>query len=268
METNIFLPSPGRIIDVRPETDIDWTYRVEWTGDTPQPGQFLQVSVPRVGEAPISTSGWGDGWIELTIRKVGRVTEGIFALGIGDMLHLRGPYGRPFPAEEFAGHRTIIAAGGTGLAPVRGLIRQLLGSLRTSDGPSSLDVLTGFKTPADVLFATDLKAWADQTSVIVTVDRAETGWDGHVGVITTLIPGLDLADLADTRVVVVGPPLMMKYTVAAFLDRGIAPERLWVSHERRMSCGVGKCGHCKVMNNYVCVDGPVFRYADAQWLTD
>ena len=87
-------------------------------------------------------------------------------------------------------------------------------------------------------------------------------------VITTLIPGLEIADIARTRAVVVGPPMMLKYTVATFLDRGLAPEQIWVSHERRMSCGVGKCGHCKIMNSYVCIDGPVYRYADAQWLTD
>lgn len=268
MTTNIFLPEPAHIIDIRQETSIDWTYRVEWTGDTPQPGQFFQVSVPRVGEAPISTSGWGDGWIELTIRKVGRVTEAIFALQTGDLLHLRGPYGKPFPVTEFAGHHTIIAAGGTGVAPVRGLILHLLATLGTGEGPPSFTILAGFKTPEDMLFASDLQAWADQTPVLVTVDRADVGWDGHEGVITTLIPALSIPDINDARVVVVGPPLMMKFTLAAFLERGVTPEQLWVSHERRMSCGVGKCGHCKIMNSYVCIDGPVYRYADAQWLTD
>jgi len=268
MDTNIFRPRAARIIEVRPETAIDWTYRLEWTGGTPQPGQFFQVSVPRVGEAPISTSGWGDGWIELTIRKVGRVTDAVFGLDVGVLLHLRGPYGRPFPVAEFAGHHTIIAAGGTGLAPVRGLIQHLLGTLGKDEGPSFLNVLAGFKTPGDVLFTSDLRAWADQTPVLLTVDRADSDWRGHEGVITTLIPDLEIRDIEDARVVVVGPPLMMKFTLAAFLDRGIAPEQLWVSHERRMSCGVGKCGHCKIMNSYVCIDGPVYRYADAQWLTD
>jgi len=268
MDMNIFLSQPVRIIDVRPETAVDWTYRVAWTGDRPKPGQFFQVSVPRVGEAPISTSGWGDGWIELTIRKVGRVTDAIFALQLGDVLHVRGPYGKPFPVGEFTGHHAIIAAGGTGLAPVRGLIQHLLAVLGKETGPSSLTILAGFKSPSDRLFTSDLGTWGNQTPVLLTVDRADSDWTGHQGVITTLIPDLNIPDLSDARVVVVGPPLMMKFTLAAFLDRGIAPEHLWVSHERRMSCGVGKCGHCKIMNSYVCIDGPVYRYADAQWLTD
>ncbi|MDX9982288.1 MAG: anaerobic sulfite reductase subunit AsrB [Lentisphaeria bacterium] len=268
MESNISRPRPARIIGVHPETAIDWTYRLEWDGDSPRPGQFFQVSVPHVGEAPISTSGWGDGWIELTIRKVGQVTGAIFELGAGDRLHLRGPYGNPFPLADFAGNHTFVAAGGTGLAPVRGLIQSLLATLGKAGGPSGLVILAGFKTPGDMLFAADLQAWSKQTSVLLTVDRAAPGWNGHEGVITTLIPGLEIADIARTRAVVVGPPMMLKYTVATFLDRGLAPEQIWVSHERRMSCGVGKCGHCKIMNSYVCIDGPVYRYADAQWLTD
>lgn len=268
MERNLFLPRPARIREIRTETAIDWTYRLGWDGDMPQPGQFFQVSVPRVGEAPVSCSGRGNDWIELTVRKVGRVTSAIFGRGIGQRLHLRGPYGRPFQVSEFVGHHTIIAAGGTGLAPVRNLIEILLARLADTDGPSTLKIMAGFKTPADVLFASDLERWAELTTVMPTVDRADSTWQGHEGVITTLIPELEIGDLADTRVVVVGPPLMMKYTVAAFLDRGVSPTHLWVSHERRMSCGVGKCGHCKIMNSYVCVDGPVYRYADAQWLMD
>lgn len=268
MTDNIYLPQPAPILAVRAETALDWTYRLRWTGDLPLPGQFFQVSVAGVGEAPISASGWGEGWIELTIRKVGAVTQAIFALAVGDRLHLRGPYGKPFPVAEFAGHRAIVAAGGTGLAPVRGLIRHLLATCGTAVGPTDLTILAGFKSPADVLFADDLRDWSGQVSATCTVDRAATGWTGHVGVITTLIPGLAIPEPATTRVVVVGPPLMMKYTVAAFLDRGIAAEQLWVSYERRMSCGLGKCGHCKIMHSYVCVDGPVYRYADAQWLLD
>ena len=264
MAENTYLPHPAPILDIRQETAVDWTFRLRWNGDSPRPGQFLQLSVPRAGEAPISASGWGYGWVELTVRRVGTVTGALFALPVGSTVHLRGPYGNPFPVEEFAGWPTVVAAGGTGLAPVRGLIRHLLGTKGTVAGPSEATILAGFRSPADVLFAADLAAWG----ATVTVDRGGPGWQGHVGVITTLVPDLPMPDPAAVRAVVVGPPLMMKYTVASFLDRGLAPEQIWVSYERRMSCGLGKCGHCKIMHSYVCVDGPVYRYADAQYLID
>lgn len=268
MEESVYLPREADILAIHAETEIDRTYRLRWNGDAPRPGQFFQVSVLRVGEAPISASGWGEGWVELTIRNVGRVTDAVFALGVGDRLHLRGPYGKPFPVADYVGKPVIVAAGGTGLAPVRGLIRQLVRTCGAVTGPATVRILAGFKSPGDLLFHADLAEWASTVPVTVTVDRGTPDWQGHVGVITTLIPRLDIPDPAGTQVVVVGPPLMMKYTVAAFLERGIASENLWVSYERRMSCGLGKCGHCKIMDSYVCVDGPVYRYADAQWLMD
>lgn len=268
MENNFYKPQAAEILAIRSETDLDWTYRVKWRGQMPEPGQFFQVSVPRVGEAPFSVSGWGDDWIEMTIRQVGLVTNAIFNLNVGDSLHLRGPYGHPFPVEEYAGHHIIIAAGGTGLAPVRSLIQRLLATRGLKEGPSEVVILTGFKSPAEILFWQDLQQWAEQTSVTTTVDKADENWTGPEGVITTLIPDLTIPNLADTRIIVVGPAVMMKFTLATFLQRGIAPEHLWLSHERRMSCGVGKCGHCKIMDSYVCIDGPVYRHTEAQWLMD
>ena len=268
MDQNIYKPVPVEILDIRAETAVDWTYRLKWSGEKPQPGQFFEVSLPRVGEAPFSISDWNDDWIELTIRKVGLLTNNIFSLDIGDLLHLRGPYGSSFPVEEFASHNAIIAAGGTGLAPVRGLIKQLVKTQGQPHGPSSLTVLAGFKSPGDMLFRSDLEAWSEQTSVSLTVDRDDKHWNGNVGVITTLIPSLDIPDISDVRVVVVGPPLMMKFTIFAFLERKIPSEQIWVSYERRMSCGLGKCGHCKIMDKYVCIDGPVFRYAETENLLD
>ncbi len=194
MDPNIYRPLPAEILDIRAETTIDSTYRLRWDGTAPQPGQFFQVSVLRVGEAPISASGWGDGWIELTIRNVGRVTSAIFDREIGDSIHLRGPYGTPFPLDEYAGRHTIVSAGGTGLASVRGLIRHLLATCGTEAGPSAVTILAGFKSPEDMLFTANLDTWAEQVPVSRTVDRADSSWSGHVGVITTLIPDLDIPD--------------------------------------------------------------------------
>ncbi len=262
--TNPYLPTPAQILEVRPETAIDWTYRLAWP-EAPRPGQFFEVSVPRLGEAPISVSGFGEGWIEMTIRKVGRVTDGIFALRPGDTLHLRGPYGNGFEPQRFAGRHLIVAAGGTGLAPVRGVVRHWV---EHRDALKGLDVLLGFRDAGNILFRDEIAAWADRSAVQVTVDHGGEGWTGHVGVITTLIPDLPIPSLPDVEAIVVGPPVMMKFTVLALLERGLAEQQIWVSYERRMSCGIGKCGHCKINDRYVCLDGPVFNFSEARWLID
>ena len=261
---NPYVPLPAEILSVHPETAIDFTYRLAWPG-RPQSGQFFEVSVPGLGEAPISVCDFGEGYIEMTIRKIGRVTDGIFDMRPGQTLFLRGPYGRGFPVERLGGRHLIVAAGGTGLAPVRSVINHFV---RHRDRVQALDVLLGFKTPADVLFRDDLAAWTRNTSVRITVDRPDQAWQGHVGVITTVLPHVEIQDLAAVEAVVVGPPMMMKFTVLALLDRGIPEDHIWVSYERRMSCGIGKCGHCKINDRYVCLDGPVFNLSEARWLID
>ena len=262
--TNPYLPTRATILDIRRETPIDWTFVLEWTRK-PLPGQFFEVSVPQWGEAPVSISDIGEDRIEMTIRKVGRLTDAIFSLMPGEALFLRGPYGNGFPMERFAGRQLIIAAGGTGLAPVRPIIRHCTSQ---SGFLAKLDILLGFKTPDDMLFRSNVEEWKKSAAVHITVDRATGEWNGPQGVITALIPQVQINDLDRTEVIVVGPPLMMKFTVLAFLDRGISPNRIWVSYERRMSCGAGKCGHCKIHDRYVCLDGPVFNYAEARWLQD
>ncbi|GAK52288.1 anaerobic sulfite reductase subunit B [Candidatus Moduliflexus flocculans] len=264
MEKNPYAAQPARILEIRPETAIDWTFRLAWNNNS-RSGQFFQVSVPKFGESPISVSDFGDGWLDMTIRNVGLVTSEMFKMTPGDRLYLRGPYGNGFDAAAFAGRHIIVAAGGTGLAPVKGLIRQFAAGTPPT---SRLDIVVGFKTPADVLFRDDLAAWKRAANLWLTVDRATSEWADHVGVIPTLVPKIPLNLSESYDVIIVGPPLMMKFTVQAFLERGVAPERIWVSYERRMSCGVGKCGHCKIDDVYICQDGPVFNYSRAQWLMD
>jgi anaerobic sulfite reductase subunit B len=262
--TNPYQPQPATILDIRRQTASDSTFRLAW--ETPaQPGQFFEVSVPRLGEAPISISAIGDGYLEMTIRKMGCVTEGIFALRVGDTLFLRGPYGHGFPLARLAGSSLLIAAGGTGLAPVKPVIEYCLAHPELFP---RCEVLLGFRSPRELLFREEIVAWQQQIPVQVTVDQADDAWTGHVGVITRLIPALDLSPLDGVQAVVVGPPLMMKFTVLALLERGLRAEQIWVSYERRMSCGLGKCGHCKINEKYVCVDGPVFNFAEARWLID
>jgi anaerobic sulfite reductase subunit B len=126
----------------------------------------------------------------------------------------------------------------------------------------------GFKSPRDILFAGEFEQWARSASVRVTVDKPDEHWKGHAGVITTLLPEVPLPSLVDVAAVVVGPPIMMKFCLQGLLSRGLSAEQIWVSYERRMSCGLGKCGHCKINGKYVCLDGPVFNFSQAQWLVD
>ena len=264
MSDNPYIPRASEILEIRRETPIDYTYRLAWPAQ-PAPGQFFEVSVPGLGEAPISVCDFGPGYVEMTIRKVGRVTAGIFVKAPGERLYMRGPYGHGFPLEQFDGRHLVIVAGGTGLAPVKSVISRCVSDSRRLAG---LDVLVGFKSPADILFRQELAAWKAQARVQLTVDRGEDGWTGPVGVVTGLIPQLEFPDKSNVVAIVVGPPVMMKYSLAALLAEGLTKEQIFVSYERRMSCGIGKCGHCKINDTYVCLEGPVFNFAKAQELKD
>jgi anaerobic sulfite reductase subunit B len=261
--TNPYRPFKAEILSVTPQTDIDFTFRLA-ADIKVAAGQFVEVSLPGVGEAPLSVSDYGPGWIEMTIRKVGRLTGAVHGLAPGGSLFVRGPYGRGFPVERFWGRHLVIAAGGTGLAPVK----SIMGRSREM-GVKSLTLLAGFKSPADVLFGDLFAAWRSHGRVQVTVDRDDTGgWSGAVGLITGLIGGLDLPEPRNTGVIIVGPPVMIKFAAREFFNKGIPAEQVWVSLERKMCCGLGKCGHCKIGGVYVCLEGPVFNLADAEGLID
>jgi len=259
------MPAPHRVIGITRETGLEWTFRIE-SDIPPALGQFYMVSIPRVGEMPISISGMGHGWIEMTIRNVGRVSHAVHSLKEGALLFLRGPYGNGFPLEEFKGQHVIIAAGGLGIAPVRPLVEYYY---YNPDIVDKLDLLFGFKSPDAILFRDDIERWKGRFETILTVDDGCGVWDGEcVGLITGYVNGVALSENHKIEIVIVGPPVMMKYTAAEFIKKGVPEERIIVSMERRMSCGLGKCGHCKVDESYVCLDGPVFRYRDAAKLID
>ncbi len=176
-----------------------------------------------------------------------------------------GPYGNGFPLEEFKGQHLVIAAGGSGVSPVRPLIEHYY---KNPDQVGRLDLLLGFRGPDAILFKEDIDRWKTQFETILTVDKAPDDWEGNVGLITKYVDAITLSDVQRMDVIIVGPPVMMKFTAQEFLSRDIPQERLVVSMERRMSCGIGKCGHCKVGECYVCLDGPVFRYHEAAKLID
>lgn len=253
---------PAKILSLYDETPVDRTFELEYTGDI-QIGQFFQVSVPGVGEAPISISEYKPGSLFMTIRRVGRVTDVIFNLKPGDNLFLRGSYGNGFLVENFKDAPVSVIAGGTGLAPVRGLVERL--SLTSAD---SLELLVGFKSMGDRLFIDTLSTWENRFKALVTLDKEEDGWSGLSGLVTTHMDRLSFEDKAVRKYVVVGPPIMMKFVTLELLKRQVPEENIVVSFERNMSCGIGKCGHCKIDETYVCLEGPVFTYTKAKHLID
>ena len=261
---NEYIPFISEIKEVIKHTDIEYTFRMTYEGDV-KPGQFFEVSIPKYGEAPISVSGIGEGTIDLTIRRVGKVTNEIFTNYVGDKLFLRGPYGNGFDINDYKGKEVTVVAGGTGLSPVRGVVEYFADHM---DEVKSFNLICGFKSPEDILYKDDLKAWKDKINIILTVDKAEEGYEGNTGLVTTYIPDLKIEDMNNTAFLVVGPPMMMKFTVLEILKRGIAEENIWISHERKMCCGIGKCGHCKMDDTYICLDGPVFNYTKGKDLVD
>lgn len=264
MTTNEYIPFLSEIKDVIQHTEIEYTFRMAFKGEV-KPGQFFEVSIPKYGESPISVSGIGEGYVDLTIRKVGRVTNEIFRNYKGDKLFLRGPYGNGFDLTNYQGKELIVVAGGTGLSPVRGVVDYFASQPEQSTG---FTLIAGFKSPQDVLFKDDLESWKQSSQIILTVDQAEAGYEGDVGLVTKFIPNLEIKELEHVQVIVVGPPMMMHFTVLEFLKRGIAEENIWISQERKMCCGIGKCGHCKIDDTYICLEGPVFNYTKGKYLID
>ena len=261
---NLYKPFLSGIKEIIKHTELEYTFRMEFEGDV-RPGQFFEVSIPKFGEAPISVSGVGNGTVDMTIRKVGKVTNELFEGFEGSSFFIRGPYGNGFDLEIYKGRQLIIVAGGTGVSPVRGVIDYFT---KNPEQVKGFAAVIGFKSPADILFAEDIKLWEQNKSFILTVDKGGKEYKGNEGLVTQYIPHIAIADVKDVQVIVVGPPVMMKFAVAEFLRRNVPEENIWISYERKMCCGLGKCGHCRIGDKYVCLDGPVFTYAEGKLLAD
>lgn len=261
---NEYIPFQSEVVEIIKHTDIEYTFKMSFVGDV-KPGQFFEVSLPKFGEAPISVSGITDTTVDLTIRKVGHVTTEIFENGVGSKLLMRGPYGNGFDLEKYRGKELIIVAGGTGVSPVRGVIDYFAKNIEER---VNLTLIAGFKGTKDILFKEDFKMWKTTSDIILTIDKEEEGYDGHVGLVTNFIPDLDIKSMDNVEAIVVGPPIMMKFATKALIDRGVPESQIWVSQERKMCCGLGKCGHCKINDTYICLDGPVFNYVDNKSLID
>ena len=267
-----YLPRVATVAAMKSFTPKEAWYRLRFddgAGIEYAAGQFMEVSVLGIGEAPISICS-GPGRrddLEMCIRCVGDVTGRLHQLKVGDKIGLRGPFGNGFDMDQAAGKDLLFVAGGLGLAPCRSFIQA---ALDRRDQYRRVTILYGARTPSDLLFGDDLEAWAARQDCrfMMTVDRGDENWKGHTGVITTLFREIDKPDPANTIAFIIGPPVMFKFAVLEALAMGLRKANIYCSLERRMKCGLGKCGHCQIRDVYVCQDGPIFNYAEVMRLRE
>jgi NAD(P)H-flavin reductase len=264
------VPVPHRVRSRVQETTDTWTLELEPAGGNgPEadfgPGQFNMLFAFGVGEVPISISGvTGNGALVHTIRDVGAVTKALCAAEVGTVVGLRGPYGSSWPLAAAEGRDLVIVAGGLGLAPLRSAVVE---ALESPGRVRSTHLLYGGREPGQLLYREEVGRWLTSgVEAALTVDSADSGWIGEVGVVTKLVVRAPF-DPADAVALVCGPEVMMRFVARALAVRGVEPERIYLSLERNMKCAVTHCGRCQLGPSFVCREGPVFRLADVEpWL--
>ncbi len=265
MEKDIYLPQLATVNKARlmNGTELYMDISMDEGQLNYKPGQFVEVSVAGIGEAPISISSspTKKDSFELVIRKIGNVTNKTHKMRSGDKIGIRGPYGNGcYPIDEAKGQNLVFICGGIGLVPQRSFINYVLDN---RDDYGDLTVLLGTKCSNQRFFHSELETWhkRDDIHFLETVDETDDCWLGNVGVVTTLIPKIE-SELATSYIFICGPPIMYKFVLMALQEDNVPHENIYLNLERKMKCGVGKCGHCQINDKYVCVDGPVFRYSD------
>jgi NAD(P)H-flavin reductase len=266
-QDNVYLPHIvviEKIIDETPGVSTfhfnfkDKKLREEFTFES---GQFGEYSVFGIGEAPfcISSSPTRRDHLEFAVQRVGKVTNALHRLGVGAEIGFRGPYGNSFPLDLLRGKNLVFVAGGIGLAPLRSLIWNVIDN---RDKYQKIDIIYGARSPADLCFRYDLDSWGKDKTVnmVITVDRGDDAWTGREGFVPQVLE--QVAPSASNAVAIVcGPPIMIRFTFPVLAKLGFTPEQMLTTLEKRMKCGIGKCGRCNIGNLYVCRDGPVFTYA-------
>ena len=252
----------AEILDVVTETSTIKTFTFRPKTVIPfRAGQFMEVTIPGVGEAPFTPSSNHAKLetLDFTIMGAGRVTRLLHEMQKGQTVGLRGPYGTAYPLDVFKGKEILIVGGGVGLAPLRALLYALFNEVNDY---KRIIVKYGARTPKDIVYKNEIDTWRSHGKHIeleITTDIGDPDWKGNVGLVTTVLKDLNL-DMANAVSVVCGPPIMMKFATFKLLDLGFRPEQVHLSMEKNMSCGLGKCGHCRIGPYYACKDGPVFTY--------
>lgn len=266
-DKNPYSPLKAEIKEVIQETPNIKTFVLELEKEMEfATGQFVQLTVPGLGECPFTPSSKPGRTrnMEITVMKTGTATAALHEKKAGEILYVRGPYGNGFPVDKLRDREVLIVGGGCGMAPLRSLIHEILSDRNRY--PRVL-MLYGCKTPQDQLYKKNFAGWEDEFELHKSADEAPSSWDGHVGLVTELFENIDI-DTKKCTAVVVGPPVMMKFATMELSKMGISDDRIIVSLEKNMTCGFGKCRHCLVGPYYVCKDGPVFEYAQVKGLPD
>jgi len=223
-------------------------------------GQFIELTIPGVGEAPFTPSSGSAECetMEVTVMRVGKVTEAVHTLKKGDTIGVRGPFGCGYPLEKFKGKEILVVGGGCGFAPLRSLMYEFFNTMGEF---KKLFFRGGCKTPAELLYRKEVESWfgKEGLNLRLTVDKGDDEWKGNVGVVTTILDDVDM-DCQNGIAIVCGPPVAMKFSTLKLLEMGFRDENIYLSMEKNMSCGIGKCGHCRIGTYYACKDGPVFSY--------
>lgn len=267
---NIYQPNLARIVRTLPQIKDHRLFQLRFEDSeirqnfSYSPGQFVELSIIGTGEAPISISSCHtrSGVIELCVRRIGRMTEALFRLPLNSLVGVRGPYGNGFPVEKMRGNNLLIVAGGLGMAPLRSLLWYALDNRSLF---KEVILMFGAKVAEEMLFKYELLTLLDRTDMrcLLTVDKDEEGtWPAQVGVVTKLFDLVKI-DPKITYAAVCGPPIMYKFVLKKLLEKDFSKDRILMSLERKMKCGVGKCGHCMIGYKYTCIDGPIFTYWDA-----
>ena len=260
-EANPYRPIKTEVLDVITETPTIKTLRLK-----PEEricfrtGQFIELTVPGVGEAPFtpSSSPSQSDVMEVTIMRVGKVTEKTHQLKKGDTVGLRGPFGNGYPLDDFKGKEVLVVGGGCGFAPLRSLMYSLF---EISGQFKKLTFRGGCKNPQEFLYREEITQWSKRKDLDIelTVDKGDKTWKGNVGLVTVIIDSVEMNTKTGIAIVC-GPPIMMKFATKKLLEMGFRDPNIYLSMEKNMSCGIGKCGHCRIGCYYGCKDGPVFSY--------
>jgi len=267
---NPFAPHSARLVGIQRMVPDNYLFTFRFLDSevtrtfAHRPGQFIMLSIPGAGEAPISISSTPTRpqVLELCVRKAGRVTEALYRMQVNDIAGIRGPYGNGFPVEEMAGGDVLLAAGGLGMAPLRSLLWYTLDN-RSQFG--ELTLMYGGRTPEGMLFRNEMSSLVDRPDIhtLLGVDTDPAGtWKYHVCRLADLFEFADI-DPHTTRAAVCGPPIVYRFILERLLTLGFSKDRILMSLERHMKCGVGKCGHCSIGYKYTCMHGPIFTYWDA-----
>ncbi len=261
---NPYLPVKAKVLEFFRESHDNFTITVDFTKKH-EPGQFVMVGLPGIGEAPISVCSYSGKHLKLNIREVGSVTDGLARVKKGDTILIRGPYGKGYPMKQLEGNSIVMIGGGCGVAPLKGII-EYIGANRKKY--RNIDLLFGYRSVHDILFTREISAWKRDYNTMISIDKPDESapnacYDAKVGFVSDFLKKSGINP--DNRVAFVcGPPIMMGLATGILKEKGFKSEQIFISAERLMQCAIGKCCHCMIHGKYTCMDGPVFRLDEVE----